>query len=96
MRSPNSFHKTPALLLDPATFPLQRLQLYSFSISVKRLPGGVVSNWLHDNLKAGDELAVHGPVGNFNIIDHAADKVLMPRAPVLAAEPGLAVRPTLQ
>tara|TARA_B100000700_G_scaffold152958_1_gene169751 strand:- start:4385 stop:5491 length:1107 start_codon:yes stop_codon:yes gene_type:complete len=50
---------------------------YSFSISVKRLPGGVVSNWLHDNLKAGDELAVHGPVGNFNIIDHAADKVLM-------------------
>lgn len=50
---------------------------YSFSITVKRVPGGRVSNWLHDNLKINDELAVHGPVGNFNCIDHSADKILM-------------------
>ncbi|MFC3284742.1 FAD-binding oxidoreductase [Litchfieldella rifensis] len=50
---------------------------YSFSITVKRMPGGVVSNWLHDNLKVGDELAVHGPVGNFNSIDYPAEKILM-------------------
>ncbi|MGQ7245914.1 FAD-binding oxidoreductase [Halomonas sp. V046] len=50
---------------------------YSFSISVKRVPGGKVSNWLHDNLDVGHELAVHGPVGNFNAIDFPADKVLM-------------------
>ncbi|EWH02882.1 hybrid-cluster NAD(P)-dependent oxidoreductase [Halomonas sp. BC04] len=50
---------------------------YSFSITVKRIPGGKVSNWLHDNLKINDELAVHGPVGNFNVIDHPAEKVLM-------------------
>jgi len=50
---------------------------YSFSITVKRVPGGQVSNWLHDNLKEQDELAVHGPVGNFNCIDHPADKVLL-------------------
>ncbi|MDI5933596.1 hybrid-cluster NAD(P)-dependent oxidoreductase [Halomonas kalidii] len=50
---------------------------YSFSITVKRVPGGKVSNWLHDNLKAGDELAVHGPVGNFNAIDYPAEKLLM-------------------
>ncbi|KEZ79122.1 ferredoxin [Salinisphaera hydrothermalis C41B8] len=50
---------------------------YSFSITVKRLPGGKVSNWLHDNLGVGDVLAVHGPVGNFNIIDHPAEKYLM-------------------
>jgi ferredoxin-NADP reductase len=50
---------------------------YSFSITVKRMPGGVVSNWLHDNLAAGDELAVHGPVGLFNCIDFPSDKVLM-------------------
>ncbi|EPC02230.1 ferredoxin [Litchfieldella anticariensis FP35 = DSM 16096] len=50
---------------------------YSFSITVKRMPGGKVSNWLHDNLKTGDELAVHGPVGNFNAIDYPADKILM-------------------
>ncbi|WP_027960682.1 hybrid-cluster NAD(P)-dependent oxidoreductase [Halomonas halodenitrificans] len=49
---------------------------YSFSITVKRLPGGKVSNWLHENLKAGEKLAVHGPVGNFNIIDYPAEKVL--------------------
>lgn len=50
---------------------------YSFSITVKRAPGGLVSNWLHDNLKEGDNLAVHGPVGNFNCIDFPADKVLL-------------------
>ncbi|WP_372877247.1 glycine-betaine demethylase subunit GbcB [Pseudomonas sp.] len=50
---------------------------YSFSISVKRMPGGKVSNWLHDNLQEGQELAVHGPVGLFNAIDFPADKVLL-------------------
>ncbi|RAU18497.1 hybrid-cluster NAD(P)-dependent oxidoreductase [Nitrincola tibetensis] len=49
---------------------------YSFSITVKRVPGGKVSNWLHDNLKQGDELAVHGPVGVFNCIDYPTDKAL--------------------
>lgn len=49
---------------------------YSFSITVKRMPGGLVSNWLHDNLKQGEELAVHGPVGNFNCIDYPAEKAL--------------------
>ena len=50
---------------------------YSFSITVKRVPGGKVSNWLHDNLKAGDQIAVHGPVGQFNCMDFPADKVLL-------------------
>lgn len=50
---------------------------YSFSITVKRVPGGLVSNWLHDNLNEGDELAVHGPVGVFNCIDFPSEKVLL-------------------
>lgn len=50
---------------------------YSFSITVKRVVGGKVSNWLHDNLKSGDQLAVHGPVGQFNSMDFPADKVLL-------------------
>ncbi len=50
---------------------------YSFSITVKRIPDGLVSNWLHDNMKEGDTLAVHGPAGNFNCIDHPAEKALM-------------------
>lgn len=50
---------------------------YSFSITVKRVKGGKVSNWLHDNMMVESELAVHGPVGNFNCIDQTADKVLL-------------------
>lgn len=50
---------------------------YSFSITVKRIPGGRVSNWLHDNLGEGFKLAVHGPVGDFNAIDYPAEKYLM-------------------
>jgi ferredoxin-NADP reductase len=49
---------------------------YSFSITIKRVPGGRVSNWLHDTLHEGQELAVHGPVGLFNAIDYPAEKVL--------------------
>ncbi|NWK80154.1 hybrid-cluster NAD(P)-dependent oxidoreductase [Aquitalea sp. LB_tupeE] len=50
---------------------------YSFSITVKRVPSGVVSNWLHDNLVEGMLLAIHGPAGQFNCIDHPARKVLL-------------------
>ena len=49
---------------------------YSFSITVKRVPGGIVSNWIHDNLNEGDLIPVHGPVGQFNCIDYPAEKVL--------------------
>jgi Flavodoxin reductases (ferredoxin-NADPH reductases) family 1 len=49
---------------------------YSFGITVKRVPGGVVSNWLHDNMNEGSVLAVHGPVGQFNCIDFPNPKVL--------------------
>ncbi|MBA1273600.1 glycine-betaine demethylase subunit GbcB [Stutzerimonas azotifigens] len=49
---------------------------YSFSLTIKRVPGGRVSNWLHDNLSEGDQVPVHGPVGLFNAIDFPADKVL--------------------
>jgi ferredoxin-NADP reductase len=36
------------------------------SITVKRVPGGTVSNWLHDNLQPGSELRVLGPSGGFS------------------------------
>jgi ring-1,2-phenylacetyl-CoA epoxidase subunit PaaE len=35
------------------------------AVTVKRVEGGLVSNWLADNLKAGDELEVMEPIGNF-------------------------------
>ncbi|MGB1238181.1 MAG: FAD-binding oxidoreductase [Pseudomonadales bacterium] len=49
---------------------------YSFSLTIKRVPGGLVSNWMHDNMVEGTELPVHGPVGLFNCIDFPSDKVL--------------------
>ena len=42
---------------------------YSFSLTIKKLPGGLVSSWMHDHMQQGDELVVHGPVGRFNVID---------------------------
>ena len=50
---------------------------YSFSVTVKRDGSGLVSNWLHENMEEGFQLAVHGPVGNFNCIDFPAKKVLL-------------------
>ena len=35
------------------------------SITVKRVPGGIASNWLHDNLKPGMEISATGPMGDF-------------------------------
>ncbi|MEM5344617.1 hybrid-cluster NAD(P)-dependent oxidoreductase [Paraburkholderia azotifigens] len=38
---------------------------YLVSITVKRVPGGVMSNWLHDNMKPGTQLRAYGPSGSF-------------------------------
>jgi 3-ketosteroid 9alpha-monooxygenase subunit B len=35
------------------------------TVTVKRVPGGKVSNWLHDHVSAGDELDVMRPAGTF-------------------------------
>lgn len=38
---------------------------YTLSITVKRTPGGVMSNWLHENMRAGVVLKAFGPSGVF-------------------------------
>lgn len=38
---------------------------YALEITVKRVEGGLVSNWLADNLKPGSKLEVTGPNGHF-------------------------------
>ncbi len=38
---------------------------YTMEITVKRVPGGLVSNWMHDQLKVGDRLNLKGPKGSF-------------------------------
>jgi len=57
-------------LSSPPTRP------HTISITVKRVPGGKVSNWLHDNLHAGSEVRVLGPSGEFTCARHPARKYL--------------------
>jgi ferredoxin-NADP reductase len=48
----------------------------TFSITVKRVPGGPVSNWLHDNMAPGKEVRAVGPMGEFTCADFPAEKYL--------------------
>ena len=50
---------------------------HALEITVKRVAGGRVSNWLHDNLRVGATLSVKGPSGRFNCFDHPARKMLL-------------------
>jgi ferredoxin-NADP reductase len=49
---------------------------YSLTITVKRVPGGPVSNWLHDHLQPGMALPASGPLGSFSALLHPAEKYL--------------------
>ncbi|WP_448144905.1 FAD-binding oxidoreductase [Pseudomonas silesiensis] len=49
---------------------------FALSITVKRVPGGTVSNWLHDHLNAGDTLLASGPAGSFTPVGRPAAKLL--------------------
>jgi ferredoxin-NADP reductase len=49
---------------------------HTISITVKRVPGGKVSNWLHDNLRPGAQVRVLGPAGEFTCARHPARKFL--------------------
>ncbi|MDE0808839.1 MAG: FAD-binding oxidoreductase [Alphaproteobacteria bacterium] len=40
---------------------------YVLEVTIKRVPGGLVSNWLPDNLKVGDRIEVAGPKGKFHL-----------------------------
>lgn len=46
-------------------------------ISVKREPGGLVSNFLHDDINLGDSLAVLPPAGEFVLADNNKPLVLV-------------------
>ncbi|RST45388.1 hybrid-cluster NAD(P)-dependent oxidoreductase [Variovorax sp. DXTD-1] len=46
------------------------------SITVKRVPGGPVSNWLHDNLRVGMAVGAMGPSGEFSCFKAPAQRYL--------------------
>jgi glycine betaine catabolism B len=45
-------------------------------ITVKRQPGGLVSNWLHDTMAPGQRISADGPFGVFTIARHQSPKYL--------------------
>jgi ferredoxin-NADP reductase len=45
-------------------------------ITVKRVPGGLVSNWLCDNVKLGQLLTIKGPAGKFSCFTYPTSKML--------------------
>ena len=47
------------------------------TITVKRVPGGELSGWLHDHLGVGDRLRVRGPLGSFSVVEHPATRYLL-------------------
>jgi len=51
-------------------------QPYQFGITIKRVPGGLVSNWTHDHLNIDSKVTVAPPTGHFNCIDITAKKYL--------------------
>jgi ferredoxin-NADP reductase len=46
------------------------------TITVKRVPGGQVSSWLHDHLRPGGVVEVNGPLGRFSTAHHPAGRYL--------------------
>jgi ferredoxin-NADP reductase len=48
----------------------------TLTLTIKRQPNGLVSNWMHDQLKVGDQISVLGPSGDFSCAHHKADKYL--------------------
>lgn len=49
---------------------------HTLSITVKRQPDGIVSNWLHDNMQVGKQVSVLGAAGDFTCTQHVAKKYL--------------------
>ena len=45
-------------------------------VTIKRIPGGLVSNWLCDHVKLGDVLTLKGPAGKFTCFNYPSNKML--------------------
>lgn len=45
--------------------------------TIKRIPGGQVSTWLHANVRCGTTLTLHGPHGRFTYYDHPSREPIL-------------------
>jgi ferredoxin-NADP reductase len=49
---------------------------HALEVTVKRVPNGLVSNWLCDNVKLGDKVKVKGPAGKFTCFSYPSNKIM--------------------
>ena len=49
---------------------------HRISLTIKRVGGGPVSNWMHDQMRPGMIVRALGPFGDFSNAGHASDKLL--------------------
>jgi glycine betaine monooxygenase B len=87
-RTPHRFHFKPGqfltLSLEIGGAAVERCYTIASSptrpclvtITVKRVAGGLASNWLHDQLRPGMEIRAFGPLGDFTAFDRPAGKHL--------------------
>lgn len=72
------------LMLDIGGTPVNRCYTISspptrpnrVSITVKRVVGGTVSNWIHDNVVPGTKIPTLAPLGSFTLTSKPAEKLL--------------------
>lgn len=72
------------LMLDIAGTPVNRCYTISspptrpnrIAITVKRVVGGKVSNWVHDNILPGSKVTALAPLGAFTLTSRPAEKLL--------------------
>lgn len=72
------------LMLDIAGTPVNRCYTISspptrpnrIAITVKRVVGGMVSNWIHDNIVPGSKVKAIAPLGAFTLTRRPAEKLL--------------------
>lgn len=84
------------VVVDVAGRPVERCYTISspptrphlLTITVKRVPGGEVSTWLHDEIRVGEAITARGPLGTFTVTDHPASSYLLLSA-------GSGITPTL-
>ncbi len=57
-----ALHRCYSMSTAPAVDP-------ELALTVKRVPGGSVSNWINDRIRAGDEVDVTAPAGTFRLTD---------------------------
>jgi ferredoxin-NADP reductase len=73
------------LMLDIAGAPVNRCYTISspptrpnrIAITVKRVVGGKVSNWVHDNILPGSKVTALAPLGAFTLTSRPAEKLLL-------------------